>query len=1521
MARRKRRKLNRKVVLVLAAAGVVLLAGVGGLMYRFRDRIWPKDPAACARRGDEELNAKHYKDAVDEYADAIRYSRNPREKAERYVRLADIYFQWAVGTAAEEVAQRRDRIGSFASCLETAKRVSPDYLDPRQRLASYWFMGLSSPDKKYRPYGQFIAEADGILQLDPKDHLTLYRRGLTYGLKAEDDPQANARKALADFRAAIALKKDEPEYWGRYLAFLQFLRSKEMATDEEIIEVFKAASAANPNAPDFYVGLGNFLYRILGAGEKIQERKEKYRADAMELFKKAIEKAPGSAAGYLGYAEMLINEAAATEVEEQKKQAYEKAMTVLAQARKNTEELHRVSNAQAVVYEQQGQYAKGIEAYRQAILEVERRSAATTRPATSQPTSRPIRRETAAAMLSELYYRLGHALLNEAGRREEKDRQGYVDEAKTSLKQIRAIAPNDATGVNLEARLLILDKKYNEALRLLDATFEQNKHVLTFHNLLLLADLCLSRNMPSKAETIMKDLRDPGDTGLMVKLLVLKARCRQMLNDPVGAGTKLDEALKLDPKDELALKLRAQLDTTKERQDVMRKWTVGQRDEAIRDMEKIYQRRPQDVQVIGELARMLDMAGRRPGLLAIMEEAAKRLPNDEDVKLMQQIFNETDMNKRREIYLRSFQKIQDPFARNAKLAEHYMLTNQPDVALRHLQQAHAANPKEAAVVYQLFILELQRKNPDEARKWAQTLLKLDETNGQLALGELAMNLHDAGGAIQAFTKVLKVNKDIKQILVFRGSCYLEKGQIKEAEQDFKAAWEADNRYLDAAAGLARVGFARKDLEMAKRWISQAAELPEGIRNKWVREQWLVFRERSVPAEPVQNLLSIRQRILAADPEDVDNRLRLADLYVRAKEFKKAEDEYKNVFEKSKEGMVRAAKALADLYLHSRQPDKARSILNEVQTKAQDRVGAMLVYGDFLLQTDGPTNQVKRVIDEAIKLNAKDARCWLELGKYHVIAAQWDKAVEATEKALQVGVNDIPYVSEADVRRSLIECTIRAGKFDRARKAIDEILAQTKNDPTGLLLLDVLYEEQGEIEKAKAVLDQGLKDNPNSLELQRARGLLRARLGEFQEAQQDLQKARDMDPSDVRVVMGLARLYERLRLYQNARVEYSQVISQNPGYRAAYERLMYLYLRDQDWGKFTRVLEDARASFPDDPGLLMREGEMWLQRNEPGQALAKMKQAVESGGGTELAIFGTYLATLAEMGQHQAVLSATEKRASEANPPGWVLAARGQALAKLEKPAEADKAFEKALQVSNPGERLYLMRCVRAAYGDEKAVEKAIAWGQGGPGNWEWDQEIGRALSEQALKAKKGAERDQRIRRAVEHLTKARDGASDARPKAEIEFIIGTLYQLAEMPKEAEQAYQRALKIVPRNLQTLNNLAVLYAEDLNQPQKAVECAEQVIKYFEVDANALDTWGWALARAGDCEKAVGVLTRAKVQDPDMVDIRYHLGWALEKLKRTAEANAEYKRGLEITQGQKDNRLYQALEAGLKRTGAGK
>ena len=83
---------------------------------------------------------------------------------------------------------------------------------------------------------------------------------------------------------------------------------------------------------------------------------------------------------------------------------------------------------------------------------------------------------------------------------------------------------------------------------------------------------------------------------------------------------------------------------------------------------------------------------------------------------------------------------------------------------------------------------------------------------------------------------------------------------------------------------------------------------------------------------------------------------------------------------------------------------------------------------------------------------------------------------------------------------------------------------------------------------------------------------------------------------------------------------------------------------------------------------------------------------------------------------------------------------------------------------------------------------------------------------------------------------------------------------------------------------------MYAENLDQLEKAIDYAGQAVALAPNDPNILDTYGWALAKLKRYDEAVTHLRRSVGVSRQQTTL-YHLAYVYEQLGRGGEARRLY------------------------------
>ena len=242
----------------------------------------------------------------------------------------------------------------------------------------------------------------------------------------------------------------------------------------------------------------------------------------------------------------------------------------------------------------------------------------------------------------------------------------------------------------------------------------------------------------------------------------------------------------------------------------------------------------------------------------------------------------------------------------------------------------------------------------------------------------------------------------------------------------------------------------------------------------------------------------------------------------------------------------------------------------------------------------------------------------------------------------------------------------------------------------------------------------------------------------------------------------------------------------------------------------------------------------------------------------------------------------------ANPAQAVMALgiEGTALARLGRTAEADAEFQEAFK-GKPDEAQSASlrhRLVEGYGGLTRACDVLQRWVQ--------DQKLADVTSKLSLGILyiQAGENS----KAIKVLEEIRDQPGD---KVSLGVWLAEAYQGNKDLAKSEQAYLDVLKSEPGNLQALNNLAYLYADDLKSPAKALPYAKKAMEILPGNGNVLDTYGWVLFLAGDRERAIEILQRAVATLQPAPIFFYHLGTVFEQDKQLQRALDQYERGLKL------------------------
>ncbi len=1475
----KRKKLNKRAVVLLIILGLI---AVGGGIGVFLSRL-PKDPRFYAERARGAMERGQYGDAERDYLTAI----NASEASDPLYHYEMALLQMEIINNKPNLAEaeRIDRYRKADALLRTALLRDPEYLVARKALTDFhWDLVVAGGG----PGQTFIKEADALLELSPEDHETYYRRALAKARLTGAFPGQYTDPAIEDFEQAIKINSGEMEYW---LGLARFHQAA--GRYEEAEKTYQRSIQANPDSPELLVNYANYLH--------IRKRPE----EAMEHIQLATTRAPKSPLGYLALASLQMGEG-----------EFDKGLEALREAKKIDESAPGIYRGMASVYRQQKQPDKAADAVREGLTVIQSRLVG--KPGEELPER--VRQRLEETRL-ELHYLLANMLLDTVGPDQQKD-QPPMPEIRESLKQMtqaRTAGGRGGSGrtlprarrTKIAGRIAIVDGEIESAIELLEQARRGFVRVeLQTANILI--NLYFRTGSPGKAEVILNNMSRIPRFSENPSVLLAKAKLQIKYRNYTKALELVKRALLADPDNETARELDLELrlltgmaETLPEVQDLTpkmialllkrasRMWVTDEREGAIRSLEDVRRMVPEDMGVISKLFSMYVAMGQLGKGAALIKEARTYNPDSELLRIQEALLNEEDRDKRIKMRLELAERIEDPLNRALEKAAIYVLIGRENEYLEQLREAEKINPNHPLVVTQLFQHAIRRQDWQLGEKMVKraTENNLDQADGKLLAAQLAMSRQEVPEGIRLLREILADHPNSKRVQVLLGGCYLLTQEYEKAEEVLGAVVDRDPGYSLALIGLARTKMALGKIDEHKELIRKAYRLAP--RDPYVRERWLTLWDEDAPLE---ELIRKREVILREKPDDNENRVALMRLYMRANQLAKAEQQALAIWRDDRIQLLPRATLVVSYYAEVGKYSEGIRKLEELLKKTEDKVGAYVLYGRFLVKYD--VRLARNAFEQAVRANPTDERGHLALARFLGEQRRWAEAASAMKKYIELRPQNL--AAQKDLIRYLIE----AGEFDEGTTRLEGILAANASDLEALILKGILALEQGRLDEAVQILTRAAKADPESGFALFHRGRVHRAKGDLKLARRDLEDARRLS-DNVRIAAELAKVLEDTGNPSEAILVYEGILEKLPNSHMALRNLMELYLKEKRWLAMTARLKDSRKRFAKNPVYAIYEARMWMERERNDLAAQAAKAAVELRPKFEPAV-RIYLYALIKDGQYKKAEEVTVAYRKDRNFPRWIIPVQALVLVKQGREAEADKLFNDALR-DIPAEHLqFMIRQVVEAYGTEAAIQKVARWAPiVRPRDWL----VYRLVAEMFL-ANGNAQEAKKL------FLKALDLAKTPEQRAQVTRGLGTAYHRTGDVVKAEAAYLATLEVFPDDLYALNNLGYMLTDDMNQPAKALQYLRRAAALKPTEPNVQDSLGWALARVGKLREAEEHLRRAVQIDASLSSPRYHLGWAYEHMKRLNDAEREYQRAKELLRSKPDQRLQELIDKAIDR-----
>ncbi len=271
-------------------------------------------------------------------------------------------------------------------------------------------------------------------------------------------------------------------------------------------------------------------------------------------------------------------------------------------------------------------------------------------------------------------------------------------------------------------------------------------------------------------------------------------------------------------------------------------------------------------------------------------------------------------------------------------------------------------------------------------------------------------------------------------------------------------------------------------------------------------------------------IAIWKKINKLDATSLDPYLNLAELYAKQGLMMEAKSQYQYVVDEYiKRSKMREAgdvlKKMADI-----DPSdlKIRSKLADLYTREGNSGKAVEEHVAIAeeLSKKGHLAEALQVLEKGLKIDAKNGRLRLELGRIHVLQKNYDKAIQYLEAAVESSPNDV------DAMGRLGEAYLGSKRIAEAESLFQRLLEINPGDEDTRVQMAKVSLQQGHVDRAFAELEPLVEKLVQRRDYDRAASLL----------QQIVQKS----PSHVQTLTRLVEVYQQFQNESSLLATYSQL---------------------------------------------------------------------------------------------------------------------------------------------------------------------------------------------------------------------------------------------------------------------------------------------------------------------------------------------------------------------------------------------
>ena len=604
-------------------------------------------------------------------------------------------------------------------------------------------------------------------------------------------------------------------------------------------------------------------------------------------------------------------------------------------------------------------------------------------------------------------------------------------------------------------------------------------------------------------------------------------------------------------------------------------------------------------------------------------------------------------------------------------------------------------------------------------------------------------------------------------------------------------------------------------------------------------------------------------------------MRLARCYLALGQFARAKAEALKVLEQVSDSgdaiiaLAEAARSAEDIHT-------AREQL-EGYTKKDD-ISFHLALANLLLNS-GDLAAAESALRQALAVDPKSSVARMAMGDLYLLKKDQKQAGEEFKKAAELA----PVRSMERLKYAAF--TSATGDTEETRRIATEMTRQAPDYLPGWTLLAELALKGKRYDEALSLLENVFSRDPEYIDGRRTESDVLLAKGDTKKAVEILERLDQTYPDTPLIKYGLARAYLANNNTNQAKIALDQAVSINPNYTDAVLLLAQTNLRSGHGEIAIEPLTNLLKREPDLKGatLLLAAAYGSLDRFDDAAAvIGEQARRAPQDAQIQMALGLTFR----QAKRNDQARKAFEK-AAELVPDGFGPVYQLVELDLLDKHFDTARQrvrtqFEKT--PDSPAAHFFEGKILAAEQKWELAeaeLQKTLLLDPNFTGAYD--------LLVQAYVA------TNKIPEAISEL----QGEVARHPKNSSALMtLALLYERTNDFAQARDAYEKVLSLNSDFVPALNNLAYLYAEHLNNLDRAYELASKARHLLGQDASVGDTLGWVLYKRGDYSQALPILQESAGKLADNPGVQFHLGMTAYMMGQTDLARAALQKAASAT-----------------------